>query len=177
MKKNLLDYKPDFYQKDIYSIDYQKLLKNNIKYLIFDLDNTILECHKSVVSKKTIDLFKKLESMNFKLILLSNSLKYRVMKNARLINADFFHFSCKPFQFNYRKILAKYKDDKSSFCAIADQVFTDVVGAKKIGIKSFLVEPLDQHDTIFTIINRHREKSLFKKMEKEKIFTKGKYYE
>ena len=34
-------YIPDMYQKSIYAIDYDKLIKRGIKCLLFDLDNTI----------------------------------------------------------------------------------------------------------------------------------------
>ena len=34
-------YKPKWYQKSIYDIDYHKLKEKGIKYLIFDLDNTL----------------------------------------------------------------------------------------------------------------------------------------
>ena len=33
--------KPKIYQKNIFSINYDKLLKQNIKNLLFDIDNTI----------------------------------------------------------------------------------------------------------------------------------------
>ena len=35
-------YIPDMYYKSIFDIDYEKLVKQNIKLLLFDLDNTII---------------------------------------------------------------------------------------------------------------------------------------
>ena len=32
---------PDMYYKSIYDINYKKLLKMNIKCIVFDLDNTV----------------------------------------------------------------------------------------------------------------------------------------
>ena len=46
-------YIPDMYQKSIYAIDYDKLIKRGIKCLLFDLDNTITPVKMKTPSKKT----------------------------------------------------------------------------------------------------------------------------
>ena len=38
----MFKFKPDMYKKDIYEINYEKLQDLGIKYLFFDLDNTII---------------------------------------------------------------------------------------------------------------------------------------
>ena len=40
------------YQKDIFSINYDKLKKIGIKVLVYDLDNTIIEKKKNVIDDK-----------------------------------------------------------------------------------------------------------------------------
>ena len=45
------------YQKDVFSINYDKLLKQNIKNLLFDIDNTIASGKDKLPSKEIIELF------------------------------------------------------------------------------------------------------------------------
>ena len=49
--------KPTIYQKNIFSIDYDKLLKSNIKNLLFDIDNTIATTKEKSPNQKVIKLF------------------------------------------------------------------------------------------------------------------------
>ena len=44
--------KPTRYYKDIYSINYELLKQENIKYLLFDLDNTIGDSREKTPSEK-----------------------------------------------------------------------------------------------------------------------------
>ena len=60
---------------------------------------------------------------------------------------------------------------------IGDQLLTDVLGGNKIGITTILVNPLSDKDSIFTIFNRSKEKRIMKKLKKEDLFVKGRYYE
>ena len=54
-------YIPKVYNKSILDIDYKKLKENNIKCLMIDLDNTLLEVHKSIPKKEISYLIKKLK--------------------------------------------------------------------------------------------------------------------
>ena len=46
---------PKIYVKDIYSIDYKKLINDGYKLIIFDLDNTIGNIKEKICDKKTSD--------------------------------------------------------------------------------------------------------------------------
>ena len=71
--------KPSYYYKDIYSINYQKLKKNNIKYILLDIDNTIGDSKDIVPNSQAIKHIKKLEK-EFEIILFSNALPKRVKR-------------------------------------------------------------------------------------------------
>ena len=98
-------FRPDIYQKDIYSIDYQKLKKAGIKCLIFDLDNTIAPKEILFPDKKVLELFLKLEDMNFNIAILSNSSKQRVEPFKEKLNINSAYHSKKPFKNKYLKVL------------------------------------------------------------------------
>ena len=50
---------PDIYQESIFKIDYNKLKKNKIKCILFDLDNTISPAKEVVLCNKTKKLIDK----------------------------------------------------------------------------------------------------------------------
>ena len=60
------------YRKSIFEISYDKLKKQKIKVLLFDLDNTIGKLNEGKASAKVQELFKKL-SNEFKIAIVSNN--------------------------------------------------------------------------------------------------------
>lgn len=169
---NLL--KPNIYQKDIFSINYNDLKKKNIKNLLFDIDNTIVAGNLKTLDNKTIDLFNKLKEENFNIYIITNALKRRAIIFSKILDVKTYHFSMKPSPRSYNKIIKENNLNIKETAAIGDQIYTDVLGANKLGILSILVDPVSKHEFIITKINRVKERKLIKKT---KIITKGEYYE
>ena len=167
---------PYMYQKDIYSIDYDKLKKEKIKCLLFDLDNTISPAREIVLDKKIKELFNKLKK-DFIVVLFSNNKKSRVNAFASFYETEYLHMSVKPLPFSYKKILKKYNLNKDEVIAVGDQLITDIFGGNLFKIKTILVDPVSKEDEKITFLNRKLESIIFNKFKKENILIKGKYYE
>ena len=163
--------KPSYYYKDIYSINYQKLKNNNIKYILLDIDNTIGDSKDRVPNSQAIKHIKKLEK-EFQIILFSNALPKRVKRYAEILGVSSYSCALKPFGFSYRKFLRDYKINKSSIAAIGDQFYTDILGANKAGITSILVDKISDNENIITKLNRKRENILLRKYN---IIERGNY--
>lgn len=167
---------PNIYQENIFKIDYDKLKENNIKCLLFDLDNTISPAKEVVLCKKTKALFDKLKK-NFKIILFSNNFPKRIKKFGEYYDVDIACLSLKPFSYKYKYILKKYNYKKQEVAAIGDQLLTDIQGGNKIGIMTILVNPISSIDEKETWLNRKIESLIFKNFEKNNILVKGRYYD
>ncbi len=167
---------PDIYQKNIYDIDYQALKKKGIKCLLFDLDNTLVPVKSVVPSKKVQELFISL-SKNFKVIILSNSGKKRLISFKNALNVDVAYSSRKPNKKKYLKIMQMYNFKEFECAGIGDQLLTDILGANRVGITSILVNPIGDYELIWTKINRFFEHFVYKKLKKKNILVKGEYYE
>ena len=61
---------PDKYMESTYAIDFEKLYREGIKGLIFDVDNTLVP-HGAASDARAIALFQPLHTIGFKLMLLS----------------------------------------------------------------------------------------------------------
>ena len=71
-------FKPDIYQKDIFSIDYKKLYKNGIACLIFDLDNTLALISEKECPERVKELIEDLKQ-DFIVVIISNNIKKRIL--------------------------------------------------------------------------------------------------
>ncbi len=168
-----MKYKPLMYYKDIYNINYKLLKKRQIKFLLFDIDNTILPVDKKEPSKELISLIQELKK-DFHIIIISNALPHRVKYIKNTLQIDGYSFSLKPFTINYRKIMRKYNATPKQIAAIGDQLYTDIKAANKLTITSILVDPISKNEFIITRLNRLKENKL---INKTKIITRGEYYE
>ncbi len=167
---------PKMYQESIDTIDYKKLKKNNIKCLLFDLDNTCVGYHEKEPTEKLKNLFFNLKKQGFHIIIFSNTSKKRLLPFQSL-DVICHPSSAKPFRYHFKKILRKYHYQKEEVCIIGDQLFTDIYGGNKVGIMTCLINPLTKEDFILTKLFRLIENHTFKKLEKKGYLKKGKYYE
>ena len=108
---------PDIYCKSIYDIDYKKLKDKNIKCLLFDLDNTCVPYPQKTPTEELKTLFKKLQEMDFKVIIFSNTTPNRLDK-FKDIGVEVFGLSRKP-----SKNLTTGCPERSRFTSINKGIF------------------------------------------------------
>ena len=163
---------PDMYQKDIFTIPYQKLKEMGYQLLIFDLDNTIGSIKEKNCNLETINFLNQL-SKDFLIVIASNSHKKRVQSFCRNLKCKYYSLSLKPTLKVLRKIKKDYNIDYQKMVIIGDQVVTDILVGNRKKILTILVDPILNHDLKITGFNRMVEKILNKK----NGIIKGQYYE
>lgn len=167
--------KPNMYCKDIYSINYSKLKDMNMKYLFFDLDNTIIKYNENDLNIRIINLFNKLQKMGFECFIFSNSSCHRLENIKNKLHIDVYCSSMKPFKKNYINVINKYNKNQCVF--IGDQIMTDVIGAKRNDLFVIFVDKIDNDEPFYTRFLRMFEKIILIRMNKKNILVKGNYYE
>ena len=76
------------------------------------------------------------------------------------------------------KVIKLFNYDLSEVAIIGDQLYTDILGGNKVGIKTILVNPMSSDDMFITrFIYRTLEKRIYKKLMSKNILIRGKYYE
>ena len=78
----------------------------------------------------------------------------------------------KPSTKNYKKAMGLMKTSKENTLFVGDQLFTDVWGAKRTGMKSILVKPIHPKEEIQIVLKRYLEKIVlffYKRSKKEKL--------
>ncbi len=170
------NYIPKMYKKNIYEIDYDKLKSNNIKCLLFDLDNTLLKVNKEIPKKDTCDLMSKLKKDFSIYIVSNNSNKKRLSTAAEKLGVSYIRLAMKPFSRGFKKVQKKSGFTKEEMCLIGDQLMTDVLGGNRYGIFTILIDPLSKNELKVTGINRFFENRKLKKLAKNNLFKRGEYY-
>lgn len=148
---------PDEIMDSTYDIDFQKLYESGIRGLIFDIDNTLVE-HGKDADNRAIALMDSLKKTGFSICLLSNNKEERVARFNRPIQVSYIYKAGKPSGKNYHEAMRLLHTDLSNTLFIGDQLFTDVWGAKRIGMKHILVRPIDPHEEIQIVLKRYLER-------------------
>ena len=146
----------------ITDIDYKYLKENNIDTLLLDVDNTLSTHHGTVLVDGLVEWLKIMNDNGVKLIVVSNSKKWRIEPFAAKINLPFVSLALKPLPFGYAKGVKMAKSPKRNVAIIGDQIFTDVLGANLYGIKSLLVRPVKLEDGWTFKVRRYFERKLLK---------------
>lgn len=160
-----------FYPSEIaastYQIDFERLYKEGYRGILFDIDNTLVE-HGADASKEAIELFERLKKIGFQLCLISNNKQPRVERFNKDVNVNYIYDAHKPSTKNYKKAMELMKTDCTNTVFVGDQLFTDVYGANRVGMRTFLVEPISPKEEIQIVLKRYLEKIVLRQYKRRK---------
>ena len=145
------------YVASTYVIDFEQLYEEGYRGLIFDIDNTLVP-HGAPADKRATALFDRLKSIGFRCCLISNNQEPRVKMFNQDIGVDYVYNAHKPSTKNYVKAMEIMGTDKENSLFIGDQLFTDVWGAKRAGIRNILVKPIHPKEEIQIVLKRYLER-------------------
>ena len=148
---------PDEYVASTYVIPFEKLYEEGYRGLVFDIDNTLVP-HGAPADGRAIKLFEKLKEIGFHCCLISNNQEARVKMFNNDVNVDYVYNAHKPLTKNYKKAMKIMGTDLSNTIFIGDQLFTDVYGAKRTGMRNILVKPINPKEEIQIVLKRYLEK-------------------
>ena len=148
---------PKQYVESVYEIPFEKLAKKGVKGVLFDIDNTLVP-HGAPADEKAVELFARLRAIGLKTCLISNNKEPRVKSFAQAVGSLYIYKGGKPGRKGYIKAMELAKTDQSSTIFVGDQLFTDIWGANRTGIKSILVKPINPKEEIQIVLKRYLEK-------------------
>lgn len=148
---------PDEYRASTYEIPFEQLYEEGYRGLIFDIDNTLVP-HGAPADDRAKALFARLKQIGYDCCLLSNNQERRVKMFNEEIGVHYIFNAHKPSITNYEKAMELMGTDKENTIFIGDQLFTDVWGAKRTGIRNILVQPIDPKEEIQIVLKRWLEK-------------------
>ena len=145
---------PDYEADSAYSIDYEKLYSNGYRGVIFDIDNTLVP-HGAPADERAVALFARLHGLGFQTILLSNNKEPRLKSFNDRVGSQYMFKAGK--RSGYVHAMERMKTTPATTLFVGDQLFTDVWGAKKAGIVTYLVKPIHPKEEIQIVLKRRLE--------------------
>ena len=162
---------PDDYKMSTYVIPFEELYEEGFRGVIFDIDKTLVP-HGAPADDRAKKLFARLKEIGFSSCLISNNQEARVKKYHQDIHTNYIYKAHKPSTKNYKKAMEIMGTDDSNTLFVGDQLFTDVWGAKRSGIRNILVKPIHPKEEIQIVLKRYLEKIVlhfYKKKQKKRI--------
>ena len=157
---------PNVYLDSTYDIDFEQYYQDGYRAIIFDIDNTLVP-HGAPADQRAIALFKRLPALGYQTMMLSNNKEPRVKMFNQDIQVNYICDAHKPSTKNYKKAMEIMGTDVSNTVFVGDQLFTDVWGAKRAGIRNILVKPIHPKEEIQIVLKRYLEKIVLYFYQKE----------
>lgn len=148
---------PDHMRDSAYEIEYEELYGKGYRGIIFDIDNTLVP-HGAEADRRAVELFERLHGMGFQTILLSNNKEPRVKTFNDKVRSQYIFRAGKPGRAGYEAAMKRMGTTRENTLFVGDQLFTDVWGAKRIGIVTYLVKPIHPKEEIQIVLKRRLEK-------------------
>ncbi len=155
--------KPDIKLHGITDITVELLKNHDIKALLLDVDNTMSTHHGTILTDGLMEWIAKMQQSGIKLMVLSNSKRFRIEPFASRIGLPFISLGCKPLPTGYLRGVKALSEKRKNVAIVGDQIFTDILGGNIVGVKSILLTPIKLEDGWSFKIRRKLEKKLYKR--------------
>jgi len=138
---------PDERLNSIFELDPQRLKELGLRGIIFDLDNTLGRRGARELEERVLGLLSRLEKEGFQIGILSNNEgAERERLLAKLDGYPVYLNAQKPRRRGFRYLLREMDLGPEEVAMVGDTLFTDVWGAKRLGIYAILVRPVDPRE-------------------------------
>jgi len=156
---------PDMIVESVHKIDLDFLRNKGITSLILDIDNTLLPKKAKFLDEDTVEWLEKTKEKGFKICLVSNNTRKRVNQLREKTGIPGIAWAIKPRKGAFKKALKLLDAKPHETALIGDQIFTDILGGKRVGLFTILVKPLSDDELAWTKIVRRAERIILKRIE------------
>ncbi|NLL63048.1 MAG: YqeG family HAD IIIA-type phosphatase [Ruminococcaceae bacterium] len=162
-------FKQDKRVKSLMDVKVSDLIELGIKAITLDADNTSSYDGTTTPLPGASEWIQNVKENGIKVILLSNASMKRIKLLADQYDVLAIGIALKPLPFGYLRAVIKLRLNPSEICMIGDQLFTDIMGANLIGMKTIYCNPvaLEKRKLVSFKIKRYLEDKIFK-MQEEK---------
>ncbi len=143
--------RPDVSAPSVLEIDLEQLRAWGIEALLLDLDNTIVMWRSQEVTEEILAWVKRVRDAGIRLCIVSNTGTVgRVRPVAELLDLPYFVRAAKPRLRAFRRAAASLGLPPEKVAVVGDQIFTDILGGRRAGMTTVLVDPINPHREFIT---------------------------
>ena len=129
------------------------------RFVLLDLDDTLIASDREVMEAGVSEIVGELLTAGLGVAILSNGAHERVMRTGKLLGVPGIALAGKPFAWAFRRALRLLPGaEPTNTAMVGDQLFTDVLGAKRAGLVTVLVRPLTKGKLPHTRFARRLER-------------------
>ena len=149
---------PDLRVARLSEVDLEDLAARGIRGILVDLDNTITPWRSLEVAPDMTDWLARAQQ-RFGVCVTSNTTKRRRLELLRgKLGVPALGFMRKPFAGSFRRGMRELGTEAATTAMIGDQLFTDILGARRLGLYAILVRPVSSDEFIATKVMRAMER-------------------
>ena len=162
---------PNEFVHSVFEITPEKLNALGIRGIITDLDNTLVEWDRADATEAIAAWIEELSQAGIRVVIASNNHEERVKRFAEPLGIPYIHRAKKPLGAAYYAGLVQLRLKREEVAMVGDQLLTDVLGAKRQKLYTFLVRPVAESDGFVTLFNRFIERRVFNDLKRKGINT------
>ena len=163
---------PDITVESIFDITPYLLELNNIEFLLIDLDNTIAPYGLQMPSHGLMGWIATLKEAGIEPFILSNNRGKRPSQYAEILNIGYIRAARKPSPEKLMELLREREVPLESVALAGDQIYADVLCARRAGIKSILVDPVCMNNPLVAL--RYRLETPFRSVGRKRYMEANK---
>lgn len=155
----------------VFDIDLASLMDMGVRGIITDLDNTLVSAGTALATPELIAWLDKVKSLGFQVVILSNNNLMRVAKFAEPLGIPFIPAARKPFNKAFKQALNLLDLKAEQAVVVGDQMMTDVLGGRRMGLHTILVTPIARAEEGWgTRMNRRIERIALSRLTKQGLW-------
>ncbi|MCQ2428924.1 MAG: YqeG family HAD IIIA-type phosphatase [Clostridia bacterium] len=143
------------------------LTAHGIRAILSDIDNTLAPYEQPEPDEKLRAWIDALRGAGITVALISNNERERVELFNRSLGLTAYWKSGKPFRKYLVRAMKDMGSDKHDTAILGDQLLTDALAGKHIGLKALIVPPIKDKTTLFFRFKRLCEKPFIRRFKKK----------
>jgi HAD superfamily phosphatase (TIGR01668 family) len=153
--------KPDAWFSRISEIDVERdLCARGLRTVLLDIDNTLRSRADGEVPADARAWLARCRQADVRVCLLSNNWHANVFGLATELDLPIIAKALKPLPGGYIVALHTMDARARETVVVGDQLFTDIVGARVLGLRAYLIAPLAEVDLPHMVLLRHVERAI-----------------
>ena len=141
----MLSFLPKFLFPRLTDITPGFLHREHIRLLLMDFDNTMLPYTTNVPTQELLDWLEGMKAAGITLCIVSISHKARVPAFSDAYDVSCVIRAAKPGTRGIREAMERFGAKQSETALVGDQLYTDVLGAKRAGVTALIVKSIHNH--------------------------------
>src|SRR5699024_5958877 len=139
---------PTYFVNHFSDITPEVLKEKGYKAVMIDLDNTLVAYDEANSNEVVNTWFNALDESEIKIMIVSNGKYDRVSAFSEPEEFIYIDSARKPFSKGFTKAMRAFGVYPHETLMIGDQVMTDVLGSRRVGVDSALVRPIKDKDAL-----------------------------